>query len=259
MRIVSWNVNGIRACWGSGLRELLEKERPEIMLFQEVKSQRSNLPEEITSPPGYRTYWHCGGRPGYSGVGAFVSEQVEQPTWIVKGLMVPEIDVEGRVLTLEFSDFFLITAYFPNSGGGGRRLAFKEEFCRLIRIFCENLRKRGKGVVLTGDFNIAPSELDLYSVRANLGEPGTLPSEVLWMNSLLSDGWVDVFRRDREGEAGHYSWWSFFDEDRAHNRGWRIDHVLADQEFAHRLEVELRPDVFGSDHCPVVAKMRPVL
>ena len=151
MRIVSWNVNGIRACWESGLREFLEKERPEIVLFQEVKSQYASLPEEIAAPAGYTAYWHCGGRPGYSGVAAFVASDREQPAWLLKGLGVPEVDAEGRVLTLEFDDFFLITAYFPNSGAGGRRLEFKSEFCRLMRLFGEGLEKRGKGVILTGE------------------------------------------------------------------------------------------------------------
>ena len=256
MRMVSWNVNGIRACWESGLREFLEKERPEIVLFQEVKSQLASLPEEIATPSGYRSYWHCGGRPGYSGVAAFVRSDQEQPCWMIKGLGVPEIDAEGRVLTLEFADFFLITAYFPNSGAGGRRLEFKSEFCRLIRLFGERLAERGKGVILTGDFNIAPHDLDLYSVDANRGEPGTLPAEVAWMNELTDSGWVDLFRRDREGEEGHYSWWSFFDEDRANNRGWRIDHAVATNDLAARLEAELRPDIFGSDHCPLVTRFR---
>jgi exodeoxyribonuclease-3 len=256
MRIVSWNVNGIRACWDSALREFLEKEQPEIVLFQEVKSQLSGLPNEIACPTGYRAYWHCGGRPGYSGVGAYVSIDVEPPRWLIKGIGVPEIDAEGRVLTLEFEEFFLITAYFPNSGAGGRRLEFKSEFCRLMKVFCCGLTERGKGVILTGDFNIAPSELDLYSVTASRGEPGTLPAEVTWMNQMTDEGWVDVFRRDREGESGHYSWWSFFDEDRAKNRGWRIDHVIASEQLAPRLEAKLRPDVYGSDHCPLVTKTR---
>jgi exodeoxyribonuclease III len=256
MRIVSWNVNGIRACWDSALREYLEKERPDIVLFQEVKSQLSGLPEEIAAPSEYHAFWHCGGRPGYSGVGAYVSRDLDPPLWTLKGIGVPEIDAEGRVLTLEFEDFFVVTAYFPNSGAGGRRLEFKSEFCRLMEIFCRGLRGRGKGVLLTGDFNIAPSDLDLHSVSLNRGEPGTLPAEVAWLNRMTDNGWVDVFRRDRQGEPGHYSWWSFFDDDRARNRGWRIDHALSSSELAPRLEAKLRPDIFGSDHCPLETLVR---
>ena len=251
MRIVSWNVNGIRACWETALQSFLENERPEVILFQEVKSQLSGLPPEIAAPVGYRPYWHTGGRPGYSGVGAYVSTDIAQPNWLIKGIGVPEIDAEGRVLTLEFENFYLITAYFPNSGAGGRRLGFKTEFCRLMGIFCRGLASRGKAVVLTGDFNIAPSDLDLYSVDANRGEPGTLPAERAWMNEFTDEGWVDLFRRDREGEEGHYSWWSFFDDDRAANRGWRIDHAVSTGDIAARFTAELRPDIFGSDHCPL--------
>lgn len=256
MRIVSWNVNGIRACWGNGLCEFLKQEKPEVITFQEVKSQRDSLPPEITEPSDYFTFWHCGGRPGYSGVAAFVRRDVAQPIWMVNGLGVPEVDAEGRVLTLEFEDFFLVTAYFPNSGAGGRRLTFKKQFCQRIELFCNNLRERGKGVILTGDFNIAPQDLDLHSVSENRGHPGTLSAEVGWLNTFLDSDWVDVFRRDREGEEGHYSWWSFFDEDRKHNRGWRIDHVVASPEFAADLTAELMPQVMGSDHCPVVAHFR---
>lgn len=256
MQIVSWNVNGIRACWDNGLSHYLKSERPAVIVFQEVKTQLQGLPPEIAQPAGYRSFWHCGGRPGYSGVACFVAEEIEQPIWWVKGMGVPEIDAEGRVLSLEFSDFFLVSAYFPNSGAGGRRLDFKANFCCLMERFCRNLEQRGKGVILTGDFNIAPSAIDIFSTQATRGEPGTLPAEVNWIRQLLDKGWVDVFRRDREGEEGHYSWWSFFDEDRAHNRGWRIDHVLATSALAPRLKAHLRPDIFGSDHCPVVAEFR---
>lgn len=256
MQIVSWNVNGIRACWGNGLEQYLRSDRPEIITFQEVKSQEENLPAEIRNPEGYTTLWHCGGRPGYSGVGAMIRDDAPQPIWSVKGIGLPDIDREGRVLTLEFERFFLVTAYFPNSGAGSRRVAFKQRFCDKMRSFCENLLGRGKGVVLTGDFNIAPMSLDLHAPDQVKGQPGTLSVEVDWMSRLLESGWVDVFRRDRSGESGHFSWWSFFDDDRTHNRGWRIDHVVASEQFSSHLSAHLRPDILGSDHCPVVAEMK---
>lgn len=255
MQIVSWNVNGIRACWGNGLEEFLRETTPDVITFQEVKSQVQTLPPEIVEPEGYRAIWHSGGRPGYSGVGAMIRKDAPQPIWSLKGLGLPDIDAEGRVLTLEFESFFLVSAYFPNSGAGARRVKFKNRFCEKMQTFCENLRGRGKGVVLTGDFNIAPTPLDLHAADQVKGQPGTLSSEVGWMDRFLKAGWVDVFRRDKEGETGHYSWWSFFDDDREHNRGWRIDHVVASLEFSKRVTAKLRPDVFGSDHCPVVAEI----
>jgi exodeoxyribonuclease III len=252
MQIVSWNVNGIRSCWGNGLESFLLHRRPDVITFQEVKSQPGSLPPEIHNPTGYRAVWHCGGRPGYSGVAAFVRNDSQQPEWWVRGIGVPEIDAEGRVLTLEFSGFYLVTAYFPNSGAGGPRLEFKTRFCKLMEKFCHNLLRRGKGVLLTGDFNIAPSAIDVHSADRAKGVPGTLDSEVSWMNELLDKGWVDLFRRDHPGEEGHYSWWSFFDQDREHNRGWRIDHAVASAGLAAHASTILLPEVRGSDHCPLV-------
>lgn len=257
MRVVSWNVNGIRACWENGLKDFLQAEKPDVIAFQEVKSQLDALPSEIAEPEGYTPYWHCGGRPGYSGVGVFVRDDRPRPLWWVKGLGLPEVDREGRVLTLEFETFFLVTSYFPNSGPGGRRLPFKIRFCEKIKLFCENLLQRGKEVLLTGDLNIAPSPLDLHAPQQAKGQPGTLRGEVSWLDGLIKDGWVDVFRRDRPEEKGHYSWWSFFDQDREHNRGWRIDHSVASAGLSQRVKAHLRPDVFGSDHCPVVTEFTP--
>lgn len=253
MHIVSWNVNGIRACWENGLSDFLAETAAQVLTFQEVKSQVQNLPDEIRNPVSHHAFWHCGGRPGYSGVGAYVRKDGPQPEWVLKGIGIPEIDAEGRVLTLEFADFFLVTSYFPNSAAGGRRLDFKLRFCRAMKTFCENLRRRGKGVILTGDLNIAPTDLDLHSPAQAKGSSGVLKEEIAWMTDILSQGWVDVFRRDRPGEGGHYSWWSFFDDDRTHNRGWRIDHVVASLDLAPRVRANLLPDIMGSDHCPIEA------
>lgn len=257
MRMVSWNVNGIRACWGNGLEQFLLKEQPDILTLQEVKSQHDSLPAEIVAPPGYSTLWHSGGRPGYSGVGAYLRKGTVQPLWILKGMGVPDIDSEGRCLTMEFETFFLVSAYFPNSGSRGRREPYKKEFCRLMRVFCDNLRARGKGVLLTGDYNIAPYDIDLFNPQAVSGQAGTLESEISWMRSMLEEGWIDLVRRDREGETGHYSWWSFFDQDRDHNRGWRIDHALASPDLATTMTARLRPDIYGSDHCPLEVVWKP--
>lgn len=252
--MVSWNVNGIRACWGNGLERFLREHKPHVITFQEVKSRPDALPPEILEPEGYRAVWHCGGRAGYSGVGAFISEEGPQPSWILKGLGIPEIDAEGRSLLLEFEEFFLVSAYFPNSGDRARREPFKLEFLSKMQTFCRHLQGRGKGVLLTGDYNIAPFDIDLHNPSAVKGQAGTLDSEVNWMRAMLEQGWVDLFRRDHPEQPGHYSWWSFFDQDREHNRGWRIDHALATPDIASRMRAELRPDVTGSDHCPVVVE-----
>ena len=253
MKIVSWNVNGIRSCWGKGLQDFLQENRPDVITFQEVKSQLERLPEEIRNPADYTAIWHPGGRPGYSGVAAFVRSDSVQPVWHLLGIGVPEFDAEGRVITLEFEDFFLVSAYFPNSGAGGRRVEFKNLFCRKMETFCSHLLGRGKGVILTGDFNIGPLDIDVHPADRSCGSSGLLPSERSWMNDLCQKGWVDVFRRDHPDAQECYSWWSFFDQDREHNRGWRIDHVLSSAELAPRLKVQILSDVMGSDHCPVMA------
>lgn len=254
MKIATWNVNGVRTAWEKGLRDYLRVEQPDVLGIQEVKCAHHALPEEIVNPPGYRTLWHCAARSGYSGVGMFIKEELaDSGLWSVAGMGRPEIDVEGRVLTLELADFFYLTAYFPNSGAAGRRLDYKLEFCRLIEKLCVNLERRGKPVLLAGDLNIAPFPIDVYSSQESAGTAGFLPAERAWLRKFLEGPWVDVFRRDRPEEQGHFTWWSFFDDDRAHNRGWRIDSFLASKSLAPRVRCEIQTHVMGSDHCPVMA------
>jgi exodeoxyribonuclease-3 len=254
VRIASWNVNGIRAAWGNGLSEYLATVAPDILGVQEVKSHRAALPPEILDPPGYRTIWHSAGRPGYSGVGLFVSEHLAAANpWFVRGMGRPEVDAEGRVLTLELPDFFFVTAYFPNSGAGGRRIDYKLDFCRGIEKFCSNLERRGKPVLLAGDLNIAPYPIDVFSTDDASGTSGYLPPERAWLRGFLEGPWVDVFRRDHPEQPGHFTWWSFFDNDREENRGWRIDSFLVSATLADRVRCEIQSHVKGSDHCPVLA------
>lgn len=256
VKLVSWNVNGIRAAWEQGLAEFLTREQPDVIGFQEIKSQVGTLPESISAPPNYQALWHSGGRPGYSGVGLYLHERHKlEELWWVKGIGDPEVDREGRVLTLELPEFFFVTAYFPNSGAGGRRLPFKLKFCQAMELFCTNLLGRGKEVLLCGDLNIAPQELDVHDTTDAKGSSGFLPAEREWLEGFLQRGWVDVFRAAHPQEGGHYTWWSFFDEDRSHNRGWRIDSFLASEGLAKRVEVRHHCEVLGSDHCPIEARV----
>lgn len=260
MRIATWNVNGIRACWGNGLADYLQQVAPDLLAVQEVKCQPSALSEAIRKPPGYSTVWHCGERPGYSGVGMFIKDEIAAAgPWSVHGIGLPEIDREGRVLTLELPEFFYVTAYFPNSGLGGRRLEYKLAFCRAMEKFLGNLVRRGKPVMLAGDLNIAAEELDVFTNDSAAGVAGYLPPERRWLQGFLQGPWVDVFRRDHPGETGHYTWWSFFDDDRARNRGWRIDSFLVSQGLAPAVSCEIQAHVTGSDHCPVMATVQPDL
>ena len=255
MKLATWNVNGIRAAWGNGLADFLNDEKPDLLGIQEVKCQQNDLPPEIHEPEGYRAFWHCGGRPGYSGVAVLVRRSAIDPVWTVSGLGLPEFDREGRVLTVEMPGFFFVTAYFPNSGPGGRRVAYKLEFCRRIAQFCESLRRRGKPVILCGDLNIAPGDIDVYDAQGAAGSAGFLQAERDWLAEFLRGNWVDVFRRDQPQAPDCFTWWSFFDEDRANNRGWRIDSFLVSDDLAPVVKSEHRVEVMGSDHCPVVAEV----
>lgn len=258
MRIATWNVNGIRACWGNGLSQYLQTERPDILGVQEVKCHQDALPEEILAPPGYQTVWHCAGRAGYSGVGMFIKDELmTEKLWWVRGLGLPEVDYEGRVLTLELPEFFFITTYFPNSGSGGRRLDYKLSFCKAMEKFLANLERRGKPVLLAGDLNIAPDPIDVFQTEQAAGCSGFLPAERAWLKGFLEGPWVDVFRRDHPEQTGHFTWWSFFDEDRAHNRGWRIDSFLSSAVLAPKIRCQIQAEVMGSDHCPVLAHVKP--
>lgn len=258
VRIATWNVNGIRAAWSKGLGEYLAGQAPDILGLQEVKSHPADLPAEILQPAGYRSLWHSAARSGYSGVGMYVKEGLaaRQP-WFVRGIGRPEIDAEGRLLTLELPDFYLITAYFPNSGPGGRRMGFKLEFCLALETFCANLRRRGKPVLLCGDLNIAPYPVDVFDTIAVAGEAGYLPPEREWLRRFLEGPWVDVFRRDHPDQPGHFTWWSFYEGERDKNMGWRIDSFLASEDLAPRVSVQIHCDVRGSDHCPVMATVKP--
>jgi exodeoxyribonuclease-3 len=254
VRISTWNVNGIRACWDKGLARYLQTVAPEVMGVQEVKGQREGLPAGIGSPPGYRTLWHCAARPGYSGVGMFVKEEwAARVLWHVMGVGIPTVDEEGRVMTLELPDFFYVNAYFPNSGEGGRRIGYKLEFCAWMETFLTNLRRRGKPVLLAGDLNIAPHPIDVHSTMSAAGQAGYLPPERLWLRRFLEGPWVDVFRRDRPEETGHFTWWSFYEGERDLNMGWRIDTFIASEDLAPRVRCEIHSQVMGSDHCPVMA------
>ena len=252
LTIASWNVNGIRAAFGHGFEEWLRAAAPDLVCLQETKIEASQLTDEISEPAGYRGIWHSGERAGYSGVATLWKEQ---PSWSLEGLGVPEVDAEGRVLTCELPHFFLVNTYFPNSQADRSRVEFKVEFCAYLRRFLTNLRRRGKGVVLTGDFNIAHRAIDLAQPDLDGNHSGALKEERACFDSLLEDGFVDVFRRDHPGETGHFTWWSYFAGEREANLGWRIDYFLVTEDLAPGARSWIQSDQLGSDHCPVFLEL----
>ncbi|MDR2029837.1 MAG: exodeoxyribonuclease III [Treponema sp.] len=253
MRILSWNVNGIRAVEKRGFVSWLREESPDLLCVQETKANPGQLSPDLISPGDkagapYFSYWASAKKAGYSGVAIY--SRTEPRT--VKPLGLPEFDDEGRVLEADFKDFVLISAYFPNSQDAGARLGYKLAFCNAILKHCDSLVASGRHLVLCGDYNIAHTPIDLARPKENEGNAGYLPEERAWMDTFTASGYVDTFRHFHAGEPGHYSWWSYRANARTRNVGWRIDYHCVDQAFLPQVQRPLiRPDVLGSDHCPV--------
>jgi exodeoxyribonuclease-3 len=248
MKLLSWNVNGLRAIWKKGFVELLAAEMPDVLCVQETKIHEDQLTGEMRQPLGYHSFWSIGERKGYSGV---VTYSREAPLAAATEFGSPVLDAEGRIVHTELPDFHLVNVYFPNSGMGPERLAHKlrfyDEFLRLT----EALRRGGKGVVMCGDVNTAHTEIDLARPRENARTPGFMPVEREWVTRLIAHGYCDTFRLFC-GEPGHYTWWDLKSGARARNIGWRIDYFFVSDELKGRVrESRILPQVMGSDHCPI--------
>ena len=251
MRIVSWNVNGLRACAKKGFLGFLESSGADVVGIQELRALPGQLTPELRSPPGWHTVFVPAERKGYSGVALFSREP---PTRIETGLGIDEYDVEGRLVIAHFGRMAIANAYFPKGSGKDRdnsRVPYKLGFYRALFERLEVVRRRGPVYVL-GDYNTAHTELDLARPRTNARTSGFLPEERAEMNRWLAAGWSDTFRRLHRGESGHYTWWRQWGNARADNVGWRIDYVLASPSAQRRVvDAFIWPEATGSDHCPV--------
>ncbi|MDL5053131.1 exodeoxyribonuclease III [Oscillatoria laete-virens NRMC-F 0139] len=249
MKIVTWNVNGIRAAHGKGFLNWLDDSDADVVFLQETKIQENQLPEELVSPGDYQSAWFSAERKGYSSVAAYFREK---PDRIEKGMGAPEYDCEGRSITVFFGKLALIGAYFPNSQDLGARLSYKIGFNDAILAYCDKLRGAGYEIVLTGDYNVAHRPIDLARPDENEKNAGYLPEERAWMTKFLSSGYVDSFRHLHGDIPAQYSWWTFRANARARNVGWRIDYTNVSAGLTARLKAcDIHPDVMGSDHCPV--------
>ena len=253
MRILSWNVNGIRAVEKKDFIPWMESEGADMVCVQETKAHPGQLSaelREIKDKKGkpYYAYWASARKPGYSGVAIY--SKIEPLNVITLG--IGEFDDEGGVLQAEYKDFTLISAYFPNSQDGGKRLDYKLKFCHAILKLCKKYRKEKRHFVLSGDYNIAHTAIDLARPKENEGNAGYLPEERAWMDEYTAAGFVDTFRHFHPGEGGHYSWWSYRMGARERNIGWRIDYCCVDPEFLPMVKsAAILPAVYGSDHCTV--------
>lgn len=252
MKLISWNVNGIRAAEKKGFLNWFKDQRADVVCVQETKAQPEQVDLFLRNPHGFHGFWHSAEKPGYSGVAVFCKQE---PMRVTEGLGVPEIDSEGRVLQLDFGGFTLINAYFPNSQREHTRLPYKLAFCRAMLAHTEKLRQAGKHVVLCGDLNIAHKEIDLRNPKENRDNAGFLPDERAWLDGFEAKGYVDTFRKF-EKSGGHYTWWSNRPGVRERNIGWRLDYFWVNLEFSDRIEAARhQPEVMGSDHCPVVLEV----
>ena len=248
-KILSWNVNGIRAVQKKGFLEWLAREKPDILGVQETKAKPEQLDIFLMHPEGYHTYWNSAVRPGYSGVALFTREK---PVKVENGFGIRKFDEEGRVITAEFPDFYLVNVYQPNSQRGLTRLAYRtEEWDPAFLAYLKKLGKKGKPVVFCGDLNVAHAELDLTNPKTNRRNAGFTDEERGNFSTLLARGFVDTFRAFEPG-PGHYTWWSQMMNCRARNIGWRVDYFVAAESLRPALRrAWIAPEVLGSDHCPV--------
>ncbi len=250
MKIVSWNVNGLRSLAKNGYWEdFLNGMKPDIFCLQETKASPEQLPEEFLSPAGYSAFFSSSEvKKGYSGVALY--SKVE-PLQIIYGMGIKEFDQEGRIVGAEFDNFWLINAYFPNGGQGPERLDYKLRFYDAFLAFVEKLRKQ-KPVIFCGDVNTAHEEIDLARPKANEESTGFLPEERAWIDEVIDAGYVDTFRHLHPHTKDAYSYWDLQTRARDRNVGWRLDYFFISNELARQLKkAEIHNDIYGSDHCPV--------
>ena len=256
MRIISWNVNGLRACAKKGFLDFLANADADVVCLQEVRAFEDQLPANVRAPDGWHSVFNAAERPGYSGVAIYSRAA---PTRVETELGVAEFDIEGRLLIAHYGRMAIASVYFPKGSGKDRdnsRVPYKLGFYRALFERVEQLKKRGP-VFVTGDYNTAHTEIDLARPKTNKKSSGFLPEERAEMSRWLEAGWVDTFRKQHPGEEGHYTWWRQFGGARENNVGWRIDYVLASPSAARRVsDAFIWPDALGSDHCPVGVDLR---
>lgn len=245
MKLISWNVNGLRACMNKGFKDFMESVDADIFCVQETKMQR----EQATFVfDGYEEYWNSAEKKGYSGTAVFSKTK---PLSVSYGLGIEEHDKEGRVITAEFQDFYLVNVYTPNAQRGLERLDYRMVWEDVFRRYVKELDEK-KPVVICGDLNVAHNEIDLKNFKTNVGNAGFTYEERGKMTELLASGFVDSFRYLYPDKTGAYSWWSYMFKAREKNAGWRIDYFIVSEKLADRIEdAVIYPEVMGSDHCPV--------
>jgi exodeoxyribonuclease-3 len=245
VKLISWNVNGLRAVLKKNFLEFLDAEQPDVLCLQEIKCGANDV--EQLWPRHYETHWNCAQRKGYSGTAIFTKTK---PFKVTPHIGMDEHDSEGRVLAAEFKDFFLVNVYVPNSKRDLSRLTYRQKWDKDFLAYLKKLEKK-KPVIFCGDLNVAHTEIDLANPRANIRNHGFTIEERTGFTNFVSAGFLDTFREFEKG-GGHYTWWSVFSGARSRNVGWRLDYFLISKSLRPRLRSAfIRNKVLGSDHCPV--------
>jgi len=248
IRVLSWNVNGLRAVHRKGFLDWLAQASPDILCLQETKAAEDQIPAGLRPMEGYYSYFASAERKGYSGVALYTRLK---PIQVTLGFGVDVVDKEGRVIIADYGQFVLCNIYFPNGRSSQERLAYKMKFYDAFLEFVDALRDTGRHVVVCGDVNTAHREIDLARPKANEGTSGFLPEERVWMDKFLSHGYVDTFRMFSD-QPGQYTYWDQMTRARERNVGWRIDYFFVNQGFAGQVKAAyILPKVMGSDHCPI--------
>lgn len=255
MRIVSYNVNGIRAAIKKGLIEWLTAYPVDILCIQETKAASTDIDLKLFTDLGYHVSWFPAVKKGYSGVAVFSKEA---PSLVVQGSGHEMSDAEGRVIRVDFGAFTIVNAYFPSGTSGDLRQTYKYQWLDEFYTWVENLRKERPHIIVAGDYNIAHKEIDIHDPKGNKKSSGFLPEERAWMDQFLESGWVDSFRAIHPEATGAYSWWSQrFPSVRANNKGWRIDYLCTTEVVAKKIKnAAILPEVKHSDHCPILIALK---
>lgn len=250
MKLISWNVNGIRACIKKGFIDYVRNESPDVMWVQEIKAHDISLAPELDllKEDWYEIFWNPAERPGYSGTMAITKTH---PLRVSYWIWIPEYDTEWRVITLEFDNFYYITVYTPNSWDGLRRIDYRQEWDKEFLKFKKNLEEK-KPVISCWDYNVAHNEIDLKNPWPNRKNAGFTDEERGWMDTYINEWFIDTFRHFYPDTPWAYTWWSYMWWARLRNAGWRIDYFLTSQSLKDKLESAfIRNQILGSDHCPV--------
>src|SRR5690606_3379509 len=252
MKLISYNVNGIRSAMNKGFVEWLKEENPDIIGLQEIKAQEKDVNATIFQDLGYELYWFPAVKKGYSGVAIFTKIK---PKSIKYGMSLTRYDDEGRMIQADFDNFSFISSYFPSGTTGDIRQAFKYEFLDDVYGYTQDLRREYQNLIISGDYNICHKPIDIHNPVSNKNSSGFLPEERAWMQKFTDSGFIDTFRHFNP-DPHQYSWWSFRANSRAKNLGWRIDYHMATREMQNKLKsAVILPNVKHSDHCPVVLEL----